>query len=183
MFLYLKLIENSSGARGLSYQLIWICARFFYTRLFAILAFHDDVIKWKHFPHYWPFVRRIQRSPVNSPHGQWHGALVFSLICTRINGWAYKWWGWWVETPPCPLWRRRNVAQNSHPATRNSKYMTNSVRLYDGHLKNMLIRTQCYFFRCQHPNPIMRCWRKAKKIILKFSFMGVGVHGNTLLQY
>ena len=30
--------------------------------------FHDDVIKWKHFPRYWPFVRGIHRSPVNSPH-------------------------------------------------------------------------------------------------------------------
>ena len=29
---------------------------------------HDDVIKWKHFPHYWPFVGGIHRSPVNSPH-------------------------------------------------------------------------------------------------------------------
>ena len=25
---------------------------------------HDDVIKWKHFPRYWPFVRGIHRSPV-----------------------------------------------------------------------------------------------------------------------
>ena len=23
---------------------------------------HDDVIKWKHFPRYWPFVRWIHRS-------------------------------------------------------------------------------------------------------------------------
>ena len=29
---------------------------------------HDDVIKWKHFLPYWPFVRRIHRFPVNSPH-------------------------------------------------------------------------------------------------------------------
>ena len=29
---------------------------------------HDDVIKWKHFPRYWAFVRGIHRSPVNSPH-------------------------------------------------------------------------------------------------------------------
>ena len=50
---------------------------------------HDDVIKWKHFPRYWPFVRGIHRSPVNSPHkGQWRGALMFTLICTRINGWV-----------------------------------------------------------------------------------------------
>ena len=53
------------------------------------LCYHDDVIKWKHFPRYWPFVRGIHRSPVNSPHkGQCHGALIFTLICTRINGWV-----------------------------------------------------------------------------------------------
>ena len=50
---------------------------------------NEDVIKWKHFPRYWPFVRGIHRSPVNSPHkGQWRGALMFSLICARINGWV-----------------------------------------------------------------------------------------------
>ena len=50
---------------------------------------HDDVIKWKHFPRYWPFVRRIHWSPVYSPHkGQWRGALMFSLICVLINGWV-----------------------------------------------------------------------------------------------
>ena len=50
---------------------------------------HDDVIKWKHFPRYWPFVRGIHRSPVNSPHkGQWLGALIFSVICVWINGWV-----------------------------------------------------------------------------------------------
>ena len=48
---------------------------------------------WRHqmetFPRYWPFVRGIHRSPVNSPHkGQWHGALMFYLICARINGWV-----------------------------------------------------------------------------------------------
>ena len=50
---------------------------------------HDDVIKWKHFPRYRPFLRGIHRSTVNSPHkGQWRGPLMFSLICTRINGWV-----------------------------------------------------------------------------------------------
>ena len=48
---------------------------------------HDDVIKWKHFPRYWPFGWGINRSPVNSPHkGQWRGALMFSSICAWING-------------------------------------------------------------------------------------------------
>ena len=48
---------------------------------------HDDVIKWKHFPCNWPFVRGIHLSPVNSPHkGQWRGALMFTLIWVSING-------------------------------------------------------------------------------------------------
>ena len=47
------------------------------------------MIKWKHFPRYWPFVREIQRSPVNSPHkGQWRGSLMFSLMCVWINSWV-----------------------------------------------------------------------------------------------
>ena len=50
---------------------------------------YDDVIKWKKFPRYWPFMRGIHRSPVDSPYkGQWRGALMFTLICARINGWV-----------------------------------------------------------------------------------------------
>ena len=53
------------------------------------VSLHDDVIKWKHFPRYWPFVRGSHLSLVDSPHkGQWCGALMFSLICAWINGWA-----------------------------------------------------------------------------------------------
>ena len=54
-----------------------------------MLIHNDDVIKWKDFPRYWPFVREIHRSPVNSPHkGQWRRALIFSLICVWTNGWV-----------------------------------------------------------------------------------------------
>ena len=48
---------------------------------------------WRHqvdtfFLRYWPFVRGIHRSPVNSPHkGQWRWALMFSLICSWTNCW------------------------------------------------------------------------------------------------
>ena len=59
----------------------WLCNSFF--------NLHDDVINWKHFPRYWPFVRRIHRSPVNSPHkGQWCEALMLPLICVWINDWV-----------------------------------------------------------------------------------------------
>ena len=48
---------------------------------------------WRHqmeaFPRYWPFVRGIHWLPVNSPHkGQWRWALMFTLICSWINGWV-----------------------------------------------------------------------------------------------
>ena len=47
---------------------------------------------WRHqmetFSALLPFVWGIHRSPVNFPHkGQWRGALMFSLICSWINGW------------------------------------------------------------------------------------------------
>ena len=49
----------------------------------------DDVIKWKHFPRYWPYVQGTHRPPVNSPDkGQWRRALMFSFICDWINGWV-----------------------------------------------------------------------------------------------
>ena len=42
-------------------------------------ALHNNVIKWKHFTRYWPFVRGIHK-------GQWRGALMFSSISAWTNG-------------------------------------------------------------------------------------------------
>ena len=94
---------------------------------------HDDIIKWKHFPLYWPFVWGIHRStlvqvmawcrqatshsvnqcwPVNSPHkGQWCGSLMFSLICALNKRLSIQSRGWWFETTWCPLWRHCNEAK------------------------------------------------------------------------
>ena len=50
---------------------------------------HHDVIKWKHFPRYWPLLRGINQCLVDSPKkGQWRGALMFSSICTWTSGWT-----------------------------------------------------------------------------------------------
>ena len=84
---------------------------------------HDDVIKWKNFPCYWPFVRGIHRSPVNSPHKrQWRGALMFSLIFLnkRLSKQSC---GWWLETVSRPLWRHCNEGHGI------GKYMTYSLNL------------------------------------------------------
>ena len=68
---------------------LWFLLLRLSTNSFTKFPVRDDVIKWKHFPRYWPFARGIHRSPVNSPHkGQWCGALRFSLICTWIDAWV-----------------------------------------------------------------------------------------------
>ena len=67
-------------------SLKWLCAT---TIIPRFLYVHDDVIKMKHFPCHWPFVRGVHRSSVNFPHkGQWRRALIFSLICVWISGWV-----------------------------------------------------------------------------------------------
>ena len=70
---------------------------------------HDDVIKLKHFPRYWPFVRGIHRWPVNSPH---KGQCLRSfdvLFDLRLNERLSKQsWDWWLETSSRSLWRHCN---------------------------------------------------------------------------
>ena len=86
--------QGSDARPGIAYKvnefLFSMQKDFSHLHLFRISR-GDDVIKWKHFPRYWPFVRVIDRSPVNSPHkGQWRGALMFSVICARKNGCVNK---------------------------------------------------------------------------------------------
>ena len=68
---------------------------------------HDDVIKWKHFPRYWPFVRGM---PVNSPHkGQWRRNFDVFFDLRLNNRLSKQSWGCWFETLSRPLWRQCNV--------------------------------------------------------------------------
>ena len=80
---------NSLGPSDACMSRKWILFLELFFSIVQPFMLHDDVIKWRHFPRYWPFVRGIHRSWVNSPHkGQWRGALMFSLICAWINRWA-----------------------------------------------------------------------------------------------
>ena len=73
----------------ISILLVLMCNQWIPPKRSVMLFCHDDVMKWNHFPRYWPFVRGIHRSPVNSPHnGQWRGAFMLSLIGTSTNGWV-----------------------------------------------------------------------------------------------
>ena len=70
---------------------------------------HDDVMKWKYFPRYWPYVRGIHRSrwfprTKASDAGLW--CFIWSAPEKRL---IKQWWGWRFETPSRPLWRHCNV--------------------------------------------------------------------------
>ena len=81
---------------GYSYNNILISHQIIVHSRYLVVT-DDDVIKWKYFPLYWPFVERIHWSPVNSLHkGQWRGALMFSLICTFNKRLNKQSWGWWI---------------------------------------------------------------------------------------
>ena len=91
-----------------------------------------------------PFMRGIHRSPVNSPHkGQWHGALMFTLIWAWINAWVNNREAGDLGRHSCPLWRHRNVPfanatgyvlqsplvlyRNRYPTNMRQNNMTNNV--------------------------------------------------------
>ena len=80
---------TNSTRPGTTAERLHFCSQYRPSRYSRWVTYHDDVIKWKHFPRYWPFVWGIHRSPVNSPHkGQWRRALMFTLICVWINDWV-----------------------------------------------------------------------------------------------
>ena len=69
---------------------------------------HDDVIKWKHFLRYWPFVRGIHRPrwiPHTKPVTRSFGVLFDLRLNKRLSK---QWWGGWFDTLSCPLRRHRN---------------------------------------------------------------------------
>ena len=80
---------------------LWIQISAICRRPIQMYSLHDDVIKWKDFPRYWPFVRG------EFPHkGQWRGTLIFDLCPNKLLSKQSR--GWWFETPSRPLWRHRN---------------------------------------------------------------------------
>ena len=105
-------------------------------------SFHDDVIKWKHFPRYWPFARRIHQSPVKSPHkGQWRGALMFSLICIWINGWVNN-----REAGDLRSYRTHNDVTVTVMAIHvlSVWYTANNIRALSSPCKEILIYTRIF---------------------------------------
>ena len=63
---------------------------------------HDDVIKWRHFPRHWPFVREF---PAQGPVMRSFDVFFDLRLNKRLSKQSL---GWWFETPTRPIWRHRN---------------------------------------------------------------------------
>ena len=72
---------------------------------------HDDVLKWKHFPRNWPFVRGNSPVPGEFPTQRPVTRNFDVFFDLRLNKRLSKqWWGWRTETLSCPLWRHCHVS-------------------------------------------------------------------------
>ena len=75
---------------------------------------HDNVIKWKPFPYYWPLVRGIHQSPDEFPAQRPVTRSFDVFFDMRLNKRLSKQsWGLWFETLSRPSWRHRNVNRGS----------------------------------------------------------------------
>ena len=87
----------------------------------AIVGNHDGVIKWKHFPRYWPFC--AGNSPVTGEFPAQRPVTgsfdVFCHLCLNKRL-SKQSWGLWLETPSRLLWRHCNgwlIQSNEHYST------------------------------------------------------------------
>ena len=96
---------------GTSTQNYASCSRFV-AFLFDICQFylHDDVIKWKHFPRYWPFCEGNSlvtgefpsQRPVTRSFDVFFDLCLNKRLSKQSRGWRF-------ETPSRSLWRHCNV--------------------------------------------------------------------------
>ena len=80
-------------------------------------TYHDDVIKWKHFPRNWPFVQGIHRSPVNSaqrPETRSFDVFFHLRLSKRLRKQS---WGCSFETTSRALWHHCNDITHLHRCT------------------------------------------------------------------
>ena len=68
---------------------------------------HNDVIKWKHFPRYWPFVNSLVPGefPAQRPVTRRFDVFFDLRLNKRLSKQSQ---GWWFETQSRSLWRHRN---------------------------------------------------------------------------
>ena len=123
-----------------------------------IPGLHDDVIKLKHLPLYWPFARGIHGSPVNSPYkGQWR-AFMFSLICI--------WKDVWVNNREAGDWRHHRAHYDVRVMVRMMEESVVPVRLqcYQVHSCANAITTTSLITPRKHK--VCTFWRQSVVVII-----------------
>ena len=143
--LWVVYIRNNDNNAGI----IWRFSMYNIRESILVMPWvHDDVIKWKNSPRYWPFLWGIHRSPVNYPHkGQRRELWCFFDL--RLNKRLSKQSrGWCFETPSRPryditvmawgwtLYSYQGVAKTKWTSTQNCIFLVN------GTLKNL-----CYIVK------------------------------------
>ena len=117
--------------------------------------FYDDVLKWKHFLRYWLFVRGIHRLSLNSPRkGQWHRALMFSLICAWINGWVNN------RESDAPRFALKKVFRKcceEHPAGKNKQLLHSRYSILDKQNTYMITTCRIFLSEIQKKNVLIKC--------------------------
>ena len=89
---------------------------------------HDDVIKWNHFPRYWPFVRGIHRSPSQTPATRTCDVFFDLRLNNMLSKQSRR---RWFETPPRSLRRHCNGSLIDTTATvAKPQENTNSLGTY-----------------------------------------------------
>ena len=81
--------------------------------LLAVLI-HEDIIKWKHFPRYWPFVQEFTVTgefPTQRPVTRSFDVFFDLCLNKRLSKQS---WGWWFDTLSRPLWRHCDETTNCH---------------------------------------------------------------------
>ena len=105
------------------------------SRIILTGHFHDDVIKWKHFPRYWSFVRGIHRS--QRPVTQSFDVFFDLHLNKRLSNQSKR---RWFETPSHPLWPHCNamtIIQWLYDLRRHGP-LTRYVKLPVAHAPGML---------------------------------------------
>ena len=111
----------------------------------VIIRFHQVTgSRWRHqreiFFRYWPFVRGIHRSLVNSLHKrQLRGVWYFLYLCLNKRL-GKKSWARWFETPLRSLWRHCNDLRE----TEHTKLCSKEI-YFCAHLS-----TQSLWYPCKH---------------------------------
>ena len=93
---------------------VFNCVRIYITVMFPyelVNIGQDDIIKWKHFSRYWPFVRGFHRSPAQRPVTRSFDVFFDLCLNKRLSKQSL---GWWLETPSRSSWRHNNELFNFH---------------------------------------------------------------------